>query len=180
MLESPSLPPSIPTHQFKLFLVGRTGSGKTCLVSWLAGLQGWSYTLGESPGVRVTQVGLILTQLDNILTQLYSTDLLALFADSETRNEPAGHIQTPLLGRGGQCGEILFVMNIRVIRLRLQVRKYGHVYPVCREGAAAVILTFSFTDRTTWEELPALIQRTLAAGAGEGVESILPIVVGTK
>jgi len=43
-----------------------------------------------------------------------------------------------------------------------------------------VILTFSFTDRTTWEELPALIQRTLAAGAGEGVESILPIVVGTK
>lgn len=28
--------------------------------------------------------------------------------------------------------------------------------------------------------LPALIQRTLAAGAGEGVESILPIVVGTK
>ena len=66
------------------------------------------------------------------------------------------------------------------LHLLLQVRKYGHVYPVCREGAAAVILTFSFTDRTTWEELPALIQRTLAAGAGEGVESILPIVVGTK
>ena len=65
-------------------------------------------------------------------------------------------------------------------QLLFQVRKYGHVYPVCREGAAAVILTFSFTDRTTWEELPALIQRTLAAGAGEGVESILPIVVGTK
>ena len=43
-----------------------------------------------------------------------------------------------------------------------------------------MILTFSFTDRTTWEELPALIQRTLVAGAGEGVESILPIVVGTK
>ena len=114
LLESPSLPPSIPTHQFKLFLVGRTGSGKTCLVSWLAGLQGWSYTLGESPGVRVTQVRLILTQLDNIMTQLYSSDLLALFADSETRYEPAGHIQTPFLGRGGQCGEILVVI-IRVI-----------------------------------------------------------------
>ena len=56
LLESPPLPPSIPTHQFKLFLVGRTGSGKTCLVSWLAGLPGWNYTLGESPGVRVTQV----------------------------------------------------------------------------------------------------------------------------
>ena len=59
------------------------------------------------------------------------------------------------------------------------MRKYGHVYPVCREGASGVILTFSFTDRSSWEELPALIQRTIA-GAGEGVESILPIVVGTK
>ena len=39
-------------------LVVRTGSGKTCLVSWLAGLQGWNHTLGESPGVRVTQVKL--------------------------------------------------------------------------------------------------------------------------
>ena len=36
-----------------------------------------------------------------------------------------------------------------------QVRKYGHVYPVCREGAAAVILAFSFIDRTTWEEYVA-------------------------
>lgn len=56
LLEQPSLPPSVHLHQFKLFLVGRTGSGKTCLVSWLAGLPGWSYTMGESPGVRVTQV----------------------------------------------------------------------------------------------------------------------------
>ena len=43
-------------QQFKLFLVGRAGCGKTCLVSWLAGLPGWSYQLGESPGVRVSQV----------------------------------------------------------------------------------------------------------------------------
>lgn len=52
----PALPPSIPVQQFKLFLVGRAGCGKTCLVSWLAGLPGWSYQLGESPGVRVSQV----------------------------------------------------------------------------------------------------------------------------
>ena len=58
------------------------------------------------------------------------------------------------------------------------VRKYGHVYPVCREGASAVILTFSFTDRSSWEELPALIQRTIAPG--EGMDNILPIVVGNK
>ena len=41
----------------------------------------------------------------------------------------------------------------------------------------------SFTERGTWDELPALIQRTLAAGAQAGeacIESILPIIVGTK
>ena len=81
---------------------------------------------------------------------------------------------------GDSAVTIMTSSSLRVIPHPFQVRKYGHVYPVCREGAAAVILTFSFTDRTTWEELPALIQRTLAAGAGEGVESILPIVVGTK
>jgi hypothetical protein len=40
------------------------------------------------------------------------------------------------------------------------VRKYGHVYPACKEGAQGVLFTFSFTDRASWEDLPALIQRT--------------------
>ena len=145
LLEQPSLPPSIPVQSFKLFLVGRTASGKTCLVSWLAGLPGWNCTTGESPGVRVTQV--------------YWPCLV-------TQPRPA---------------------TAHLITFKLQlwdagdgaVRKYGHVYPVCREDDSGVILTFSFTDRSSWEELPALIQRTIA-GAGDGVESILPIVVGTK
>ena len=47
-----------PNVLLNIELVVRTGSGKTCLVSWLAGLQGWNHTLGESPGVRVTQVKL--------------------------------------------------------------------------------------------------------------------------
>ncbi|MFN9940380.1 MAG: hypothetical protein ACK56I_12990, partial [bacterium] len=40
------------------------------------------------------------------------------------------------------------------------MRKYGHVYPACKEGAQGVLFTFSFTDRASWEDLPALIQRT--------------------
>ena len=71
LLESPPLPPSIPTHQFKLFLVGRTGSGKTCLVSWLAGLPGWNYTLGESPGVRVTQVNICTVRRFKNVKKIY-------------------------------------------------------------------------------------------------------------
>jgi len=140
MLEQPSLPPSIPMHQFKLFLVGRSGTGKTCTVSWLAGLPGWSYQMGESPGVRVTHVywpARVTTRQQLVTFKLHLWDA----GDSA-------------------------------------VRKYGHVYPVCREGASAVILTFSFTDRSSWEELPALIQRTIAPG--EGMDNILPIVVGNK
>jgi len=150
LLEQPSLPPSLPVHQFKLFLVGRTGSGKTCLVSWLAGLPGWNHTMGESPGVRVTQI--------------YWPCLLT--------------------GRGPGVAPQLATFKLQLWDAGDgAVRKYGHVYPVCRENSAAVILTFSFTERGTWDELPALIQRTLAAGAQAGeacIESILPIIVGTK
>jgi len=140
MLEHPSLPPSIPTHQFKLFLVGRSGTGKTCTVSWLAGLPGWSYQMGESPGVRVTHV---------------------YWPARITARQQLVTFKLHLWDAGDSA-----------------VRKYGHVYPVCREGASAVILTFSFTDRSSWEELPALIQRTIAPG--DGMENILPIVIGNK
>jgi len=55
------------------------------------------------------------------------------------------------------------------------VRKYGHVYPVCREGASGVLLVFSYTDRASWEELPGLIQRTVMQDPG-----VLPVIVGNK
>lgn len=137
LLEQPSLPPSIPTLPFKVFLVGRAGTGKTCTASWLAGLPGWSYQLGESPGVRTS------------------------------------HVYWPARVGG----------KLVLFRLHLwdagdsAVRKYGHVYPVCREGASGVLLLFSFTDRASWEELPGLLQRTVYSQDGPG---ILPIIVGTK
>jgi len=135
LLEQPPLPPSIPILPFKLFLVGRAGVGKTCTASWLAGLPGWSYQLGESPGVRTTQV--------------YWPARVA--------------------------GKLL------LFRLQLwdagdaAVRKYGHVYPVCREGASGVLLVFSYSDRASWEELPGLIQRTVMQDPG-----VLPVIVGNK
>ena len=46
----------------------------------------------------------------------FSSDILAVFADAEAGHEPAGHIQTPLLGRGGQCGELIyFVLRLPVL-----------------------------------------------------------------
>ena len=133
-------------------MFSRAGVGKTCAASWLAGLPGWSYQLGESPGVRTTQV-------------------------------PPSHVGAFDLEN---CVKVYWPARVagKLLLFRLQlwdagdaaVRKYGHVYPVCRckdssslttidlfirEGASGVLLVFSYTDRASWEELPGLIQRTV-------------------
>ena len=106
--------------------VGRTGSGKTCLVSWLAGLPGWNHTMGESPGVRVTQVS----------KYFWWVRCIKYFR---------GQIYWPCLLTGRGPG---VAPQLATFKLQLwdagdgAVRKYGHVYPVCRENSAAVILTF--------------------------------------
>ena len=41
------------------------------------------------------------------------------------------------------------------------VKKYGHVYPACKDGAHALLPTFSFTDKNSWLELPAIINRAI-------------------
>lgn len=55
------------------------------------------------------------------------------------------------------------------------VRKYGHVYPACKEGAQGVLFLFSYTDRASWEDLPGLIQRTRLPQ-----DILTPIVIGNK
>ena len=41
------------------------------------------------------------------------------------------------------------------------MKKYGHMYPSCKDGAHGVLALFSFSDRSSWEEIPALVQRTV-------------------
>ncbi|XP_021273222.1 REM2- and Rab-like small GTPase 1 [Numida meleagris] len=55
------------------------------------------------------------------------------------------------------------------------LRKFEHLLPACREEADAVLLLFSFTDRTSFEELPARLARVLQPG-----EDTLRVVVGTR
>lgn len=45
----------------------------------------------------------------------------------------------------------------------------------CKEEADAVLFLFSFTDRASFEELPARLARVVAPG-----EDLLRVVVGTK
>lgn len=55
------------------------------------------------------------------------------------------------------------------------LRKFEHLLPACREEADAVLLLFSFTDRASFEELPARLARVLQPS-----EDTLRVVVGTR
>ncbi|KAG8429920.1 hypothetical protein GDO86_018812 [Hymenochirus boettgeri] len=55
------------------------------------------------------------------------------------------------------------------------LRKFDHMLPACKEQSDAVLFLFSFTDRSSFEDVPALISRTLCPE-----ENIARVVVGTK
>ncbi|XP_075462070.1 ciliogenesis and planar polarity effector 2 [Ascaphus truei] len=55
------------------------------------------------------------------------------------------------------------------------LKKFDHVLPDCKEKADAVLFLFSFTDRSSFEDVPALMSRTLGQD-----EDLARIVVGTK
>lgn len=136
-LEYPNIPPSIECAEFKLYLVGESGVGKTAVASWLAGLQGWNRQSGESPGVRMT----------------------TLYWPAKVQNSLV-FFKLDLWEAGDGAS-----------------KKYGHVFPSCRDGAHAVLPVFSFTDRATWQEIPELISR--ATGPTQQ-QPAFPIVIGNR
>ncbi|XP_068771952.1 ciliogenesis and planar polarity effector 2 isoform X2 [Struthio camelus] len=55
------------------------------------------------------------------------------------------------------------------------LKKFDHVLPACKEEADGVLFLFSFTDRSSFEDLPAQMARVTQPG-----ENLLRVVVGTK
>ena len=74
LLERPNVPPTIKILNFKLYMIGKGGVGKTSLVTYLSGAPDWtnSHHQGETPGIRTTNIywpariqnQLVLFQLD--------------------------------------------------------------------------------------------------------------------
>ncbi|XP_075293479.1 ciliogenesis and planar polarity effector 2 isoform X2 [Opisthocomus hoazin] len=56
------------------------------------------------------------------------------------------------------------------------LKKFEHLLPACKEEADAILFLFSFTDRSSFEELPAQMSRIV----GPGEENLVKVVVGTK
>lgn len=62
-------------------------------------------------------------------------------------------------------------------------KKYGHVGPVCRDGAQACICVFSFADRSSFDDLDSQLARILNHPPQQQQQPPLPacaIVVGTR
>jgi len=134
-LEYPGIPPSIECIEYKLFLLGDGGAGKSAVTAWLAGISAWNRQAGESPGLRVTTVYWPAKIHKNIL--LFKLNIW-------------------------DCGEGA-------------VKKYGHLFPACKEGALGVLPVFSCTDRSSWQDVPDLLQRFI-----QPTDTITPIVIANR
>ncbi|XP_062449159.1 ciliogenesis and planar polarity effector 2 [Rhea pennata] len=55
------------------------------------------------------------------------------------------------------------------------LRKFDHILPACKEEADGILFLFSFTDRSSFEDLPAQMARVTRPE-----ENLLRVVVGTK
>lgn len=138
MLEGPMMAPhvAVDTVQYKVFLSGKSGVGKTSLAARLAGL--------SIPNVHYETTGI---------------ETMVLY--------------WPVKLRGS--GRVLF------FRLQLwdcgenALRRFDHLLPSCKEQVDAVLFLFSFTDRTSFEDLPNQIARWSAPS-----DRVVKMVVGTK
>jgi len=57
-------------------------------------------------------------------------------------------------------------------------KKYGHIQPVCQEGAVGALFVFSFTNKSSLEEVDAALSRLSHASTASG--DVCPLVVGTR
>ncbi|KAM9759245.1 ciliogenesis and planar polarity effector 2 [Menidia menidia] len=139
LLESPMMPPhvAVDTVQYKIFLSGKSGVGKTTLAARLAGLN-IPNMHHETTGIETTVVywPVKLRESDRVLffrLQLWD------------------------------CGENA-------------LRRFDHLLPSCKEQVDAVLFLFSFTDRTSFDDLST----QMAKWSGPSASRVVKVVVGTK
>ncbi|XP_062363549.1 ciliogenesis and planar polarity effector 2 isoform X2 [Cinclus cinclus] len=153
---------AVPTVTYKLFLVGRSGVGKTALVAWLGGTS-TPPAHHETLGIEATTLFWPAKPLASgrpVLFQLHLWDC----GDGALRKFE--HLLPVSGGRVSGWGRHLQEPAVR-----------GCPRPqACKEEADAALFLFSFTDRASFEELPALMDRVLSPGDGD----LIRVVVGTK
>nr|XP_014344013.1 PREDICTED: REM2- and Rab-like small GTPase 1 isoform X1 [Latimeria chalumnae] len=138
LIERPVLPPQVAadTASYKIFVSGKSGVGKTALVSKIAGL--------EVPCVHHETTG-IQTTVTYWPVKLRDSERVIMFRF-----------------QFWDCGEAA-------------LKKFDHILPACKEKLDAILLLFSFTDRSSFDDLPNHMLRSVTDS-----ENIVKVVVGTK
>ncbi|KAK7916534.1 hypothetical protein WMY93_012295 [Mugilogobius chulae] len=159
LLESPMMSPiaAVDTVQYKIFLSGKSGVGKTSVVARLAGV--------NIPSMHYETIGKILSISVSLKAKiLYSNLVFCLGIETTIVYWPV---------KIKDSGRVLF------FRLQLwdcgenALRRFDHMLPSCKEEVDAVLLLFSFTDLTSFEDLPNQISKWTGP-------SLVKVVVGTK
>ncbi|CAH1239612.1 RSG1 [Branchiostoma lanceolatum] len=96
---------------------------------------------------------------------------------------PPTHQETPGIQTTVLYWPAKLVQREKVIMFKLHfwdageqaLKKFDHILPACKDKVDAVLFLFSFTDRSSFDDLPHLMSRVV-----ESSESILRLVVGTK
>lgn len=122
LLERPSLSPNkeVTTVDYKIFICGRTGIGKTATIAKLAGAT-IPDSFCETPGIETTAI--------------YWPALIR-----DTRKV------------------IYFRLNFWDVGDNA-IKKFDHILPACLSNVDCMLYTFSFTDRSSFEDIPQLLSR---------------------
>ncbi|KAM9299189.1 ciliogenesis and planar polarity effector 2 [Gastrophryne carolinensis] len=139
LLERPVLAPQLPADiaNYKIYVCGRSGVGKSALIAKLCGL--------EVPSMH-----------------------------HETTGIQTSRVYWPVRAQGSER-PVIFCLHFWDCG-ESAIRKFDHILQACKENADAVLFLFSFTDRSSFEDVPALISRTL----GPEEEDAARVVIGTK
>ncbi|XP_027857546.1 ciliogenesis and planar polarity effector 2 [Xiphophorus couchianus] len=138
LLESPVMPPhaAVDTLDYKVFISGKSGVGKTALAARLAGLNIPSVH-HETTGIQTTVVYWPVKLRENGRVLFFRLQLW-------------------------DCGENA-------------LRRFDHLLPSCKEQVDAVLFLFSFTDRTSFQDLSNQMTKWT-----ESTDCLVKVVVGTK
>lgn len=163
ILERPSLPTSIEEVTYKIFMIGRSGVGKTSVVEKLAGtLESNNYT--ETNGIRKTNVFWPVKIWDKVV--LFK---LQFWDTSENSIKKYSHI-LPV------CDKAITFKIIIYICLILKSNKIKKFFSqACKDKVDAMCSVFSFDDTSSFNDIPYLMNTMTATK-----EKPANIVIGTK
>ncbi|KAH1175615.1 hypothetical protein KIL84_022140 [Mauremys mutica] len=183
LIERPVLPPQMAadTASYKIFVSGKSGVGKTAMVAKLAGLEVPS-AHHETTGIQLTTVYWPAKLRDSGRALIFR---FHFWDCGEAALKKFDHILPVSQARGwGSCHALLSPGELRLTKHSTWVwisapRSLGDVQNwaggACKEKADGILFLFSFTDRSSFDDLPSQISRVT-----EGSETLVKIVIGSK